>query len=345
VEIRNRPVLPPSALIAKTAAYLEAKKDTGAKLSNIINSGPGRSVSIGYTFGKKGFANIFVDPYDGHIILDKRKPSGFEMFILFVRAGHRFLWLPQKIGSPIVGSACLVFLVIIITGLIWWYPRNWNKKNRDKSFKIKSNANWKRLNIDLHNVVGFYASIFILFLTITGIYFTFDWFRHGMYRTLTWKAPVELKEDDPFSDTTLTAKPAVSVALDHIWQQTVKRDPDFGRIILPVPDEAKEPYQAMVFFGDGTLIYNRATYFYDQSTLKPLQYIDEEDRPYSEISAGEKLYRMNFDIHTGQILGLPTKMLAFLACMIGASLPVTGTLIWYNRKWGKKKKKAAPPLA
>lgn len=345
VEVRNLPVLPPSALIAKTQAYLAAKKDTGAKLSNIIYSGPGRSVSLAYSFGKKGFANIYVDPYDGHLILDKRKPSRFEMFTLFVRAGHRFLWLPQKIGSPIVGSGCLVFLVLIITGLIWWYPRNWSKKNRDKRLKVKWNANWKRLNIDLHNVVGFYASVFLLLLTVSGIYFSFAWFRHGMYRTMTWKAPVELKEDDPFSDTTLSSKPAVAYALDRIWSEANRKHPDLGRLILQVPDEAKEPYQAMVFFGDGTIIYNRATEFYDQSTLKPLHYIDQDDQPYHEISTGEKLYRMNFDIHTGQILGLPTKMLAFLACMIGASLPVTGTLIWYNRKWGKKKVKTAVPGA
>jgi uncharacterized iron-regulated membrane protein len=79
-----------------------------------------------------------------------------------------------------------------------------------------------------------------------------------------------------------------------IWLQTSGRHPDFGKIVLSVPDEAKDAYKA---------------------------------------------YRMNFDIHTGQILGLPTKILAFLVCMIGASLPVSGTLIWYNRKWVKKKTK------
>jgi uncharacterized iron-regulated membrane protein len=342
VEVRNLPVLPPSVLVNKTQAYFDAKKDTGGRLTNLIYNGPGRSVSVGYNFGKKkGPAMIFVDPYDGHIILDKRKPSGFEMFMLFVRAGHRFLWLPQKIGSPIVGSACLIFLVIIITGLIWWYPRKWSKKTREKSFTIKTKANWRRLNIDLHNVLGFYASIFLLLLTVSGIYYSFAWFRHGMYRSLTAKPAIEYKQDDPFSDTTIISKPSQSLALEQIWKSTIKNHPDFGRIILLVPDEAKEPYQAMVFFGDGTLVYNRATYFYDQSTLKPLHFIDENDRPYNQISAGEKVYRMNFDIHTGQILGLPTKILAFIVCMIGASLPVTGTIIWYNRKWGKKKKPQA----
>jgi uncharacterized iron-regulated membrane protein len=43
---------------------------------------------------------------------------------------------------------------------------------------------------------------------------------------------------------------------------------------------------------------------------------------------------MNYDIHVGAILGLPGKIIAFLASLIPASLPVTGFLIW----WGKKKK-------
>ncbi|MEO8961981.1 MAG: PepSY-associated TM helix domain-containing protein [Ginsengibacter sp.] len=44
---------------------------------------------------------------------------------------------------------------------------------------------------------------------------------------------------------------------------------------------------------------------------------------------------MNYDIHTGQLLGLAGKILAFLASLIAASLPITGFYIW----WGRKKKK------
>jgi len=48
---------------------------------------------------------------------------------------------------------------------------------------------------------------------------------------------------------------------------------------------------------------------------------------------------MNYDIHTGAILGLPGKILAFFASLICASLPVTGFYIWYGRKYKKKEKK------
>jgi uncharacterized iron-regulated membrane protein len=54
---------------------------------------------------------------------------------------------------------------------------------------------------------------------------------------------------------------------------------------------------------------------------------------------GQKIYRANFDIHVGTIGGMPTKVLASFASLVGASLPITGCVIWYNRKWGKKRKR------
>lgn len=55
---------------------------------------------------------------------------------------------------------------------------------------------------------------------------------------------------------------------------------------------------------------------------------------FDEKNAGEKLRAMNYDIHTGTIMGMPGKILAFIASLISASLPVTGFYIW----WGRKKK-------
>lgn len=49
----------------------------------------------------------------------------------------------------------------------------------------------------------------------------------------------------------------------------------------------------------------------------------------------DRLFKMNYDIHTGGIFGLAGKIFAFLISLLIASLPVTGTLIW----WGRKKEK------
>jgi uncharacterized iron-regulated membrane protein len=46
--------------------------------------------------------------------------------------------------------------------------------------------------------------------------------------------------------------------------------------------------------------------------------------------------RLNYDIHTGAILGLPGKIFAFLISLLIASLPVTGFLVWYGSRYRKK---------
>ena len=41
---------------------------------------------------------------------------------------------------------------------------------------------------------------------------------------------------------------------------------------------------------------------------------------------------MNLEIHDGRIWGLPGKIIMFLASLTGASLPVTGFIIWYRKR-------------
>ena len=59
---------------------------------------------------------------------------------------------------------------------------------------------------------------------------------------------------------------------------------------------------------------------------------------HADRSPGGKLSEMNYDLHTGQILGLGGKIVAFLASLLAASLPITGTLLW----WGRRHKMAKP---
>ena len=77
--------------------------------------------------------------------------------------------------------------------------------------------------------------------------------------------------------------------------------------------------------------------YYDQYTMKELP-VEHVYGRFPEAKAADKLFRMNYDIHTGAILGLPGKFLAFFAGLICASLPVTGVCIWWGRKNKAKEK-------
>ncbi|GAB3905838.1 PepSY-associated TM helix domain-containing protein [Larkinella knui] len=335
---QNQPFLAPSVLLEKADRFVFQQEKKHVAFTAITYGASNKSVFTTYQLSEGKYQQVFMNPYTGAIIHHKKGPSTAEAFFIFVRSGHRFFFLPPKIGSPIVGTACLIFLITMITGLIWWYPKKWTSATRRKSFAIKWKANWKRVNLDLHNVLGFYALLVALALTISGIVYSFRWFDKAYFWVLTGKPYAGIygsEEGDPVSDTTQTAR-LYSKPEDRLWQLVRREQPgELARLSISFPKAAKDPFEIAINPKEGT-IYKTYERFFDQNTLRELP--SEESRKYEELAAGEKLYRMNFDIHVGQIGGLPTKILAFFVSLIGASLPVTGFLIWWFRgkKGGKK---------
>lgn len=74
-------------------------------------------------------------------------------------------------------------------------------------------------------------------------------------------------------------------------------------------------------------------------------YFDSKEASLKQIKTGDnlrfgdKLGSLNYDIHTGSIGGLGTKIIAFIASLFCASLPITGYIIWLNKSKKAKKKK------
>lgn len=333
VEVENRRFQLPSVLRAKAQAFLKDQEPTPVTFTNINYGGWDKSVALPYTLATGEYHMLYLNPYSGEVIYHKKGPSAAEKFFIFVRSGHRFFFLPPQIGSPVVGTSCIIFVILLITGIIWWYPQKWTKATRDKSFTIKWRANWKRVNLDLHNVLGFYCLLIALALTISGIVYSFQWFDRAYHYALTGKeGKGHHPNDHPLSDTTQTAL-RYALPEDKLFQEACKGKPGQVAVNIFFPKEAKDPYEVVVNPKEGTFykIYRR---FFDQKTLQELP--SEESRKFEELSVGEKIYKMNFDIHVGQIYGLPTRILAFFVSLIGASFPVTGFIIWWYR--GKSSK-------
>lgn len=99
----------------------------------------------------------------------------------------------------------------------------------------------------------------------------------------------------------------------------------------------QDPLTVRVNEGEGTRF--RA----DQLTYDARTGAFQKAELYCDKSAGEQFLGMNYDLHVGAILGWPTKILASLASLVCASLPVTGFCIWWNRL--KKNKKPRQPVS
>ncbi|MFZ4861357.1 PepSY-associated TM helix domain-containing protein [Sphingobacterium sp. Mn56C] len=334
VEKQDKAYVTPAILRENALAYLRKDDKDMGHINSIFYRAGHKSIVLNYSDSLRAPAKQFYfNPYDGRVILHRDKQSVTQDFIDFLRAGHRFFWMPRHIGSPFVGTNCLVFLLLLITGLVWWYPKKWNKSTRDKSFKIKWSANWKRVNLDLHNVLGFYAAFFAIILTVTGLYYSFTWFREGYHFVITAGKTIEKPVRQNIKDNNQDGMPVVD-ADDILFKKHYDAYLAAGYEALYIfyPQQKNGPINLQLRpYEDGQ--YGAISYIYDTRTLKPMG--RNENQPPQNF--GQKVFAANFDIHVGSIGGIWTKILASLISLIGASLPVTGFIIWYNRKWGKKK--------
>ncbi|MFD2581079.1 PepSY-associated TM helix domain-containing protein [Pedobacter vanadiisoli] len=267
---------------------------------------------------KKGKVYYF-NPYDATLI--KR---GGEDWLQVVEHIHTSLLL-GKTGKFIVQWSVVIFVLMLITGLILWFPGQ--MRLLKQSLTIKRKASFKRLNYDLHNVLGFYASVVLLITALSGLYFAFKEVKNAA----SFFTGSKLGQ----GKTIVSAKPA------HI-------DPLFIRY-NKIYTEAKTKYPGAIstsfsLRGKGELrlrmIYpyrwarRQNTFFYEEATGTMIR-----AKLYKDFNGADLIEATNYDLHTGRLLGLPGKILSFLAALVAASLPVTGFIIWLKK--GKKRKKKA----
>lgn len=292
---------------------------------------------IFYDFEPEFYAAVYLNPYTGEVIATE---DYLDSFFAFVLRGHLYLWLPPIIGVPLVWLGTILFLLIIISGLILWWPKNKAARKQRVWFRWKSTTRWRRKNFDLHAIFGFYAGILAFIIAYSGLVMTLGFVRDATYFALGGEKSAafvipENESSGPLENAHTT--PAVDRLLVHL-ENTYPTAEQFEIHFPPVDSQAiyvEITYQRGVFF-------NGDYRFYDANTLAEI----DPNSVYSTVasaSTSDMVMRMNYDIHVGAIGGMPTKILAFLISFIIATLPVTGTLLWLGRI-RKKKKAAKPPV-
>lgn len=329
VEAVESSYVPPSTLLDTATAYMPGIKPTGLTYSNREGA-----AAVGYSGtenGKETFSVVFMNPYTGAFLKKQQTVGGGSFdFFQFIIDGHRSLWLPYNIGRPIVGVATLIFITLLVTGIVMWWPKKWNRSHRNRSFTIKWKASFKRVNYDLHNVLGFYCLLLAFAIGVTGLVWSFTWFEKTLY-FVTSGGDVKPDHHHPHSDLSnkdIRWDEACS-ALDKAWYTSINKvDKIGGMYMTPILTDEDDPIEIIIYHDHGSY-FNRSEFFYDRYTLAPLEM---KGSRYSEASFAEKLSMLNYDIHIGAVLGFPGKILAFLISLICASLPVTGFMVWLNKR-------------
>jgi uncharacterized iron-regulated membrane protein len=322
-----------------SVAFAKKGEKGGAKGAGTKPEGAKAEASKGKEGAKRaapqrqpGFT-IFVNPYTGQV-LDKYTYSETGFYTVF--ALHR--WLlggNNSIGKLIVGISTLIFLFILITGIILWWPKT--VKIMKQRLNIKWGAGWKRINHDMHLVFGFYSAIFLFIFSFSGLAWSFEWFNKGIYTVTNSR----MKAPEPPKSAYVADAKRISFDKALAAAQTVYPSADFYNIAMP--KDSTEPISVSRLGADAAHESATDAVYIDQYSGAVLGKM-----AFGERSLGAQVRSAFKPIHTGSIWGTPSKIIAFITCLLGVTFPITGTIMWYNRTRKKaraeKKRVAAPEL-
>ncbi len=259
---------------------------------------------------------VYVNQYTGEIL--EKINHKYEFFQL-VKMFHWSFWLRTEIGQPIVGWTVVVFLISIIAGILWWWPRN--NKFRKRMFTIR----WRSVSLviyrDWHIVTGIFSLPILLILSFTGMVWAFKWFMAVVYfaANMGYTSPSDSPQVKAASGSVM---PAV---YESIYRESRKLHPEAHNIAVYSINQQENTV--------ATYVKNRKEVYYDASleTWDAVTANLLHEKSYENLNRGEKLVSMNYDIHTGAVLGIWGKIIVFIAGIVAAGLPVSGFIVWYKK--------------
>ena len=254
-----------AALLRPSTLCAVANRAAGDSLpSSVTLGGRTEAAQVDY-FSARGATTVFVNPYTGDVLkVVRRKPGDFDFFD-FILQGHRRLWLPRHIGSPLVSYAVLAFFITLLTGLVVSWPRKWTRRAVKSHFAFHRPLRAARFRFDLHNVLGFYAVIPLIALCFTGLMFGLSWFSGGVYRLVSGGEPMAsyrlpLAED--------TGRDFAS--LDALHARLSSEAPRAVQFYYALPRTGTDVYRASIVHEKGSY-YKQDNRFFDPYDLQELQ--------------------------------------------------------------------------
>ena len=328
---RQTPALMPDALVAR----LEAAQDLGTVSAVTLSSDPSAAAHVRFGRDEQGGrpASLYVDPYDAHVL---GSPRG-EAFFATVRRLHRWLLIPgdgKGWGRPITGTIALGLIVMLLSGLVLRWPR------RASSVKLWLKPNLalsgRGLHRSLHTVIGTWVLPVYLAMTLTGLYFSFEWYKDGV----TWllarpqvtaaRMPAKLPRAG-------NSEPVPPIGFDQAWMAFQREEGDrFSRALLTLP--AQGTTIRIRSWGKVSLLETTRDEFRIDAVTGHLVSAERS----ADKTFGEKIIAANYDIHRGAILGWPGKLAFMVAAILMPLFSVTGILLYLSRR--KLRRPAQKPL-
>lgn len=251
---------------------------------------------------------IFVNPYTGEIV-GRNSDQQFRP-MLAIRQFHTHLLIQRRSGHMILTIAACCLLGLAVTGIVLWWPR--------KIFKLRSRPPHNAV-FDLHQVLGLWSSACVLVFALTGIAIGFE------DQVNQWAFAVSHMQPAAWPTTKPPAAGVPPLSPDELLAKAESIAPGARPVVLDFGDSPNDPVLVIMKFPEDHL--GRTHVILDRYTGDVLRFDNTRAMPVALKYA--RLW--NQEIHTGDIFGWPTRILASIFSLAVATLAVTGPWIWWNR--------------
>jgi uncharacterized iron-regulated membrane protein len=261
-------------------------------------------------------STVYLNQYTGRVV-------GRHDGMTFATAVHEFhtdLLLGDR-GAFVMMLIAALLIALSLSGIILWWPR--------KIITVRWSASGRRIVFDLHNAIGFYSFVFMLIFGVTGV--VVHWQSIWLPRTnralhLSDVEP-DLRVAPPYANAPIfpldsVARTATGAVLGaRLTQINMPSGRGVYRAWLKYPEDGTPLGRSFVLIDaySGAVLFTRSA----RTTGLPTRFFRQWNR----------------EIHTGDILGWPTRILACLASLLLPVLAITGPLFW----WRKKRKPSKTP--
>ena len=288
------------------------------------------TVNIKKEGARRGY-NMMVNPYTAEVLPDIKGRDTLQ----FIQRLHRNL-TAGEFGAQITGASTLMLIFFVLSGIYLRFP----KKHSIKQWLfIKPKLKGRNFIWDLHAVVGTWVVVFYLLFACTGLYWSYDWWRAGMFKVMGVEQPQRNQQNNEHGK---DKQPKLTNAqLNTILTQTwtgVKAQigREYSSLTLNIPKnaDAKVELSFVDAIPQHERARNQAIYNYQDNKFEKFEL-------YEDKKLNEKIMSSMLPVHRGSFFGSTYQFIAMLASLAMPLFFVTGWMLYLKRRKQKKLTQAA----
>ncbi len=231
---------------------------------------------------------------------------------------HVYLLLPSAYGAQVNGVGAAILMLLTLSGIALWWPglRTWMR-----GLRVNFGRNWRRVNFELHNAIGFWTLALVFWWSFSGVYF-------GFYRQVAAAVNLVSPVRNMNAPRVLPAsKLATRLTLPELLQRAQQASPTGHLYSMSDPLlHGSSIYVDMDLARSGDFSH-RDIVVLDTATGRVLSLWHYADR----LSLGDWILWLMHPLHFGTLWGLPGKLLWATIGVSLALLSLTGLLMYWNR--------------